>query len=484
MARIPLRNKQKETVAYAIVSPEDEERVKSFSWHGIKGNKYAAGWVKIDGTRMKYLMHHFIMGKPPKRGLMIDHKNGNGLDNNRENLRIVDASENAQNSNRRRKYDYVGVRYEKKQDRWSSKCHGHSLGVYDDAKSAAIAYDRYAFAVFGKDAKTNGLTTYEECKHLKKEDLISKKKIGVLPRNIYLKYNKYYCRIQYKTRKFVSCYLKTQAEAEEQLVKYKEEIEAIKEKELQLHLSRHITKEEGKAYLQVGQERTLVDECLWHRLNSMWWTINNHGYVTGSFDGSTVQLHLYVMKLNNIKFSFKDGDLIDHINQNRLDNRFCNLRVNSDSGNAHNKKKLEGTTSTFKGVHFFPRDNNWMAQINCNHKYHYIGYFDTEAEAAIAYNIKAKALYGDFANLNIVEGENEIIASVQNKLNSVKKKKGVSKYRGVYYQKPSNKWVTSIHKNKVKYSVGSFETEEAAARAYNQKAMELYGKDYKFFNKF
>lgn len=65
-------------------------------------------------------------------------------------------------------------------------------------------------------------------------------------------------------------------------------------------------------------------------------------------------------------------------------------------------KKHNGSTSNYLGVSWFKRDSCWRGWIKHNGKQIHLGYFDTEVEAAKAYNEKAIELFGEFANLNLV----------------------------------------------------------------------------------
>ena len=94
---------------------------------------------------------------------------------------------------------------------------------------------------------------------------------------------------------------------------------------------------------------------------------------------------------------------VDHINGNGLDNRRCNLRVVTRKLNAANQKKVHyKTSSKHKGVHFHISNKKWMSQIYIDGKSNHLGCFKTENEAALAYNKKAKELYGEHARLNEV----------------------------------------------------------------------------------
>jgi hypothetical protein len=108
--------------------------------------------------------------------------------------------------------------------------------------------------------------------------------------------------------------------------------------------------------------------------------------------------------------------MVDHINRNGLDNRRCNLRICSRSENLMNSKKPEGRyTSKYKGVCLAKwgkvskrnpiQKYKWRSEIRKNRKSILIGYFDTEIEAARAYNKKAQELFGEFAKFNEVIGE-------------------------------------------------------------------------------
>ena len=94
------------------------------------------------------------------------------------------------------------------------------------------------------------------------------------------------------------------------------------------------------------------------------------------------------------------GQEVDHINGDKLDNRLCNLRLCTSQQNKYNRKSSWGS-SKFKGVTFNKRAKKWAANIKDN-KYMFLGYFEKEEEAALAYNREAARLHGEFALLNEV----------------------------------------------------------------------------------
>lgn len=107
-----------------------------------------------------------------------------------------------------------------------------------------------------------------------------------------------------------------------------------------------------------------------------------------------MQMHRIIYsKYENIK-----NKIIDHINQNGLDNRKKNLRLATVQQNAFNARK-HGKTSVYKGVSR-AKKNKFQAHIRINNRGIYLGSFTDEESAAITYNKKAKELFGVFASLN------------------------------------------------------------------------------------
>jgi len=94
--------------------------------------------------------------------------------------------------------------------------------------------------------------------------------------------------------------------------------------------------------------------------------------------------------------------VVDHINFNTLDNRQSNLRICRQRDNARNSRKLKDGFSTFKGVKKSCGGDRFAARIKVNYQEQYLGVFDTEVEAALAYNEAAKEHFGEFAYLNEV----------------------------------------------------------------------------------
>ena len=94
-------------------------------------------------------------------------------------------------------------------------------------------------------------------------------------------------------------------------------------------------------------------------------------------------------------------EYLDHVNQNKSDNRIENLRECTTSQNMANVGKFKrNSSSIFKGVSFHKTENKWISHICFRGKLIHLGYFEIEEEAARAYDKKAIELHGDFACTN------------------------------------------------------------------------------------
>lgn len=108
--------------------------------------------------------------------------------------------------------------------------------------------------------------------------------------------------------------------------------------------------------------------------------------------------------LHRLIVGAQKGQVVDHVNHNTLDNRKDNLRVCSQrKNNANRVKNFKKTSSIYKGVGWHKATSRWRAYINLESKKHKsLGYFQTEREAAMAYNKVAAEVFGQFALLNDV----------------------------------------------------------------------------------
>lgn len=130
----------------------------------------------------------------------------------------------------------------------------------------------------------------------------------------------------------------------------------------------------------------------WYLVQSL-----NTCYAASMVDGKTVYLHRLVIDAPH-------GLMVDHINRGGLDCRKSNLRFCTGSQNQGNAgKRRDGLSSRYKGVCFEKKSGKFYAYIYQNSKQIGIGRFESEEDAARAYNRKAVEYFGEFANLNPVE---------------------------------------------------------------------------------
>lgn len=146
-----------------LVDDENFEELNQFKW-GVKKdpyNFYAIREIKVNNKRHGISMHRFIMGLKREDTTVVDHKNHNGLDNRKENLRIVTRLENSQNSTSRKNSSskFLGVGWHKQHNKWQSRIQVNKknihLGYYEKEINAAASYNNAAIIHFGEFANLN-----------------------------------------------------------------------------------------------------------------------------------------------------------------------------------------------------------------------------------------------------------------------------------------------------------------------------------------
>lgn len=93
-----------------------------------------------------------------------------------------------------------------------------------------------------------------------------------------------------------------------------------------------------------------------------------------------------------------DGMVIDHINGDPFDNRWCNLRLATLSQNAHNAALSRANTSGHKGVSWNERAQKWWVRIRLDRRCISIGLFDDLSEAAVASEKASRDIHGEYSS--------------------------------------------------------------------------------------
>lgn len=142
----------------------------------------------------------------------------------------------------------------------------------------------------------------------------------------------------------------------------------------------------------------LIDDEDFSIVSKYRWYLSNGGYaITNYWKGINKHFHL---TMHRFILGAKNGQIYDHINQDKLDNRKSNLRTCTPSQNRMNTKIRSDNSSGYKGIYWNSESKKWKAQIQLNGRRKCVGRFNNPEEAAQAYNFYAKKYYGEFAYLN------------------------------------------------------------------------------------
>jgi hypothetical protein len=349
-----------------FVSQEDKMEVDNRTiW--IQG-KYPI--LRVD--RKCISLHKFIanrMGLVTGPGEVIDHINGNKFDARRENLRILNYSQNNQNKVMENKptSGFRGVYKCVCGPRWQVYCGTTRVGYFSTPEDGANAYDKYIIKFVHRDGQTNFEHSEAEKDEILKSnfEVQTAKKFDPEMKGIYWKKEDqaYEVRVHGKN---VGRMFKELDEAQKArdngYKKYNEE----KEKKI-LELVVQVN-ESGQAIIPLTGKRgigkcCIVDYGTWHEIVKYSWNLTNTGYPQARINYKLWNLHEYLLR--DVERE-KNVMVIDHINTNKLDNRVSNLRVVSRSENARNwseetrKKHSDKQRGSIKSrkARKHPEDNN------------------------------------------------------------------------------------------------------------------------------
>lgn len=135
-----------------------------------------------------------------------------------------------------------------------------------------------------------------------------------------------------------------------------------------------------------------VDKEDYELLKNYTWWMSERGYAYTKINRQSIYMHKLIM--NHVTYP---KSIVDHKNRNRFDNRKSNLRVATHAQNIANSGPRTITGSKYKGVNFDKQTGKWRAKAIDKH----LGRFDSEEEAAQAYDVAAFNNHGEFAYLNL-----------------------------------------------------------------------------------
>lgn len=214
----------------------------------------------------------------------------------------------------------------------------------------------------------------------------------------------------------------------------------------------------------------IVDDEDFDKVNQYRWHLGNNGYIKTFVGG---RKHAKCILLHRLIMDPADDLEVDHRDGDKLNNCRANLRISTRNQNARNLRRHKQFSSRFKGVSWNNDRQSWDAGITVNSCGVYLGQFYSEIQAAQAYNEAALKYFGEYASLNeITESTSDNIAKRQGKAYSTAR---TSQYLGVSFCKARQKWTAEIQVNNKRFRLGGFETEEAAAIAYDEVAIKYRG---------
>lgn len=144
----------------AYIDDEDYDLVMKHKWFAVKctNTYYAYTHIKKNGKDTTLKMHRLIMGfTNPK--ILVDHRDRNGLNNQKHNMRESNSTQNNANRVSRGTSKYLGVCWKKQDSMWQVRVTYnkviHYVGIFKDEIEAAKAYDKKALEIHGEFANLN-----------------------------------------------------------------------------------------------------------------------------------------------------------------------------------------------------------------------------------------------------------------------------------------------------------------------------------------
>ena len=159
-----------------------------------------------------------------------------------------------------------------------------------------------------------------------------------------------------------------------------------------------LTQEYVKSILNYDQKSGIltwkISKATWIKIGLPAGTLHYQGYLRIFIDGKLYAAHRLVWLYMTGEWPKEDTD---HIDMNKTNNKWNNLREATRSENKGNGRKHKDNKSGLKGVSWHKGNKKWQAQIEINNKNISLGYYLTKEEAGLAYKNAAIKYFGQFA---------------------------------------------------------------------------------------
>lgn len=153
---------------WTIIDADDFSKISRLVW--FQHNGYALYYIRDEnGSRTQGRLHRLILSSP--KGVLVDHINGNPLDNRKRNLRLCNDTGNARNANKRKDNTsgFKGVTFHKDTGKWQASIRANGnpkyLGLFDTKEEAAKIYDAACLEYHGEFAKNNQALSNKDSSH-------------------------------------------------------------------------------------------------------------------------------------------------------------------------------------------------------------------------------------------------------------------------------------------------------------------------------
>ena len=153
---------------------------------------------------------------------------------------------------------------------------------------------------------------------------------------------------------------------------------------------------QGKVALVDDEDFEWLSKWKWYAWKSKngWYAMHNK-WSPKAKKQKIIRMHRFIL-------GTKKDQEVDHKDHNGLNNQRTNLRSCTHLENCMNQRPRKDCSSKYKGVHWRKSCKKWQCRIACHGKQHHLGYFKSEYDAALQYDIAAQFFFGEFALLNLL----------------------------------------------------------------------------------